>query len=440
MLVQDVIRFLLRHYPTLATWPLQIYSSAIVFSPQTSEVRRNNLDKLPEWLRKLPQMEDSWTSLIQTLASHSDLVSAVAFSPDGKQITSGSGDQTVKLWDATTGNLQKTLAGHLGRVGTIVFSPDGKQIASGSRDETIKLWDAITGDLQQTLIGHSGYVKAIAFSLDGKQIASGSKDETIKLWDAITGDLQKTLIGHSGYIKAIAFSPDGKQIASGSTDETVKLWDTITGNLQKTLTVHLGRARAIAFSLDGKQIASGGSRDRTIKLWDATTGDLQQTLVGHLGEVRAVVFSPDCKQIASADDRTIKLWDVAKVSKVSRLLGSTVSSRRKFRASQEIKTLHTVESLKFSIDGRHLATNLGLIKIESIIDAQSPEFESLKNLWVSNQWIYYGVVPVFLLPSDFEPRCYDVRGNQVTIGFWNGRVLSFDINRMSLNSMFKNSA
>jgi WD40 repeat protein len=154
----------------------------------------------------------------------------------------------------------------------------------------------------------------------------------------------------------------------------------------------------------------------------------------------AIVFSPDGKQIASGSrDTTIKLWDVAKVLKVSRLLGNTVGSRVKFRAWQEIKTLQIVDSLKFSTDGRHLATNLGLIKIESTIDAQSPEFELLKYLSVSNQWIYYGAVPVFLLPSDFKPQCYAVRDNQVIIGFSNSRVLSFDINRISLNSIFKNS-
>jgi WD40 repeat protein len=271
MLIQDATRFLLRHYQIVATWPLQICSSAIVFSPQTSVVRKNNLDKLPAWLRKLPQMEDSWASLMQTLA------------------------------------------------------------------------------------GHSSWVNAVAFSPDGKQIASGSYDETIKLWDARTGDLQKTLAGHSSWVTAVAFSPDGKQIASGSYDVT------------------------------------------------------------------------------------IKLWVVANAFKVSRLLGSRLGSHIKFRAWQEIKTFQTVHSLKFSVDGRHLATNLGLIKIESTLDKQSPDFKSLEYLRVQEQWIYYGVVPIFLLPSDFNPQCYDVRGDQVTIGFTNGRVLSFDIDRISLNSIFNNS-
>ncbi|KAL9095987.1 MAG: hypothetical protein Q9163_006480, partial [Psora crenata] len=335
-----------------------------------------------------------------------------------------------------------TLAGHSDWVLAIAFSPDGKQIASGSSDKTIKLWDAIIGDLQKTLAGHSDWVCAIAFSPDGKQIASGSDDKTIKLWDATTGDLQKTLAGHSHWVRAIAFSPDGKQIASGSNDKTIKLWDATTGDLQKTLAGYSHWVQAIAFSPDGKQIASG-SDDKTIKLWDAITGDLQKTLAGHSDWVCAIAFSPDGKQIASgSNDETIKLWDVAKSLRVSKFLGSTLGSHLKFRAwRREIKILRPVSFLKFSLDGQYLVTNLGEIKIENVSTSrQSSDFESLKNLRVDSQWVCYGAVPVFHLPTDFEPRCYDIRGDQVAIGLKNGRVLSFDIDRVSLDLIYKHSA
>jgi WD40 repeat protein len=247
-----------------------------------------------------------------------------------------------------------------------------------------------------------------------------------------------TLTGHSGSIRAVAFSPDGRHIESSSKDQTIKLWDTTTGDLQKTLTSYADWVRAVAFSPDSRYIASG-SFDRMIKLWDATTGNLQRTLTGHPESVTAVAFSSDGKQIASGSyDQTIKLWDVAKVLKVSRLLDKTVGSRLKFRAGQEIKTSQEIKSLKFSADGQHLATNLGLIKIERPIDVQSPE-SKLKDLWIRDHGMCYGELPVFLLPSDFRQQCHNVKGDQVTVAFSNGRVLNFDINRLSLNSIFKNS-
>ncbi|KAL6890082.1 WD40-repeat-containing domain protein [Trichoderma evansii] len=341
--VQDAMRFLLRHYHTLAHWPLQIYSSAIIFSPESSVIKRENLHKIPVWLRKVPPMEGTWDSLIQTLVGHSARVSFVAFSPDGKQIISGSDDRIIKLWDAATGDLQKTLAGHLGSVSTVAFSPDGKQIASGSYDDTVKLWDAATGDLQKTLAGHTDSVSTVAFSPDGKQIASGSCDETIKLWDTATGDLQKTLVGHSGWVITVAFSPDGKQIASGSGDKTIKLWDTATGDLQKTLVGHSGTVSTIAFSRDSKQITSG-SHDETVKLWDAATGDLQKTLIGHSSRVRTMAFSQDSKQIRSGyDDETVKLWDTATGNLQKILAGHS----------------DWVSTMTFSPDGKQIASGSG---------------------------------------------------------------------------------
>jgi WD40 repeat protein len=163
-------------------------------------------------------------------------------------------------------------------------------------------------------------------------------------------------------------------------------------------------------------------------------------LTGHTDLVRAISFSSDCRQIASASsDQIIKLWDVAKVSKVSRLLGSTLGSRLKFRVWQEIKTLQQVNSVKFSTDGQHLVTNLDLINIKSPIDIQSSE-SKLKDLGVRDHWICYGEVPLLLLRSNFEQQRRDIKVNQVTIGIRNGRVLNFDIDRLSLNSIFNNSA
>jgi WD40 repeat protein len=125
-------------------------------------------------------------------------------------VASGSSDKTVKLWDPATGTLQQTLEGHSDLVWAVAFSPDGKLVASASHDKTVKLWDPATGTLQQTLEGHSDLVLAVAFSPDGKLVASGSYDKTVKLWDPATGTLQQTLEGDYYSVRAVAFSPDGK--------------------------------------------------------------------------------------------------------------------------------------------------------------------------------------------------------------------------------------
>jgi WD40 repeat protein len=94
----------------------------------------------------------------------------MAFSPDGKQVVSGSRDKTVRLWDATTGAALQTLEGYSDLVNSVAFSPDSKQVVSGSYNKTVRLWDATTGAALQTLKGQSSAASSVAFSLDGKAI------------------------------------------------------------------------------------------------------------------------------------------------------------------------------------------------------------------------------------------------------------------------------
>jgi len=113
------------------------------------------------------------------LEGYSDWVWSVTFSPDGQQLASGSGDNTVKIWDAASGECVKTLKGHSGWVRSVTFSPDGQQLASGSGDNTVKIWDAASGECLQTLKGHRGSASSV-FSLDdlGGYSYSLGEDET----------------------------------------------------------------------------------------------------------------------------------------------------------------------------------------------------------------------------------------------------------------------
>jgi WD40 repeat protein/serine/threonine protein kinase len=300
----------------------------------------------------IKQCEDgaNWkNAVVNDFAQHSDAVGALAFSPDGLILASGSKDKTIKIWNLATGNLIRSFDGDSSAIWSVAFSSDsqqlvtgssywrimlwnwkigelirtvehnstvwsvaisanGKMLVSGSGDKTSKIWNAENGDLVYNLPDHSDYVYSVAISPDGKTVVSASRDKTITIVDVATGKLIKTLEGHSAVVRSVAISRDGKTLVSGSYDATIKIWNLATGELMRTLNDHSKEVLSVAISPDGKTIASG-SKDKTIKIWDLSSGVLLNSLTGHSDEVYAVTFSPDGKTIASGGkDNMIKLW------------------------------------------------------------------------------------------------------------------------------------
>ena len=314
---------------------------------------------------------------------HEREVTSVAFSPNSKILASGSRDNTIKLWDVTTGIEKMSLVGHSSEVTSVMFSPDGKTLASGSNDKTIKLWDVKTGIEKMSLVGHSSEVTSVMFSPDGKTLASTCSYGSIKLWDVVSGERIRSLPGHVGSFTSLAFSPDGKTLACGypysikmrdvtsgevkgsfpvknySVDSVafspdgdtiaiagyagpIKLWDVASGKVKGSVPGYgAGGATSVAFSPNGETLATSNSWGRTILLWDVANCTKKGTLSGHGGWVTSVVFSPDGMTLASGSrDRSIKLWNVE-------------TRRENVRSTGHVGE---VTSVAFSPDGKLLAS------------------------------------------------------------------------------------
>ncbi|HLZ56682.1 MAG TPA: hypothetical protein VKR06_07015 [Ktedonosporobacter sp.] len=260
-----------------------------------------------------------------TFQKHSDFVSAVAWSPDGHFVASGSWDHSVKVWNALTGALVTTYApaegrsdggGHTELVDALAWSPDGHFIASGSWDHTVQVWNAITGQLITIYRGHNEEVSSLAWSPDGHFIASGSWDHTVQTWEVFTGVHLRTFMDDNniyGLVNAVSWSPDGRYIASGGGNNRVQIWDTQSRSNVALFTYvysYSDPVNTLAWSPDGHYIAAGG-RDNQVQIWDVRMGQPVMTYKGHHGEVNSLVWSPNGTMIASgSDDHTVQIWNV----------------------------------------------------------------------------------------------------------------------------------
>lgn len=256
---------------------------------------------------------------------HSKSVWAAAISVDNRYVLSGSQDNTLKLWDVSSGSEIRTFHGHSDVITTVQFSRDGRYALSGSHDYNLLLWDISTGEKIRTFTGHTDGINVVTFSSDGRYALSGSDDGTLRLWDIERGVEIRKFEGHSYWTSSAAFSPDGKYALSGGGDNIVRLWEISTGKKVKDFKGHSGSVSSVAFSPDGKYVLSS-SRDGTVKLWDISVGKIVRTFVIHSkvgrlrdSEVKIAAFSPDGRYVFGSSKEILKCWDIKTGAEIRQL-------------------------------------------------------------------------------------------------------------------------
>ena len=203
-----------------------------------------------------------------TLSEHTHPIRSLAFSPVGAMLATGAEDG-IRVWDLETQSATATLPVD---ATAVAFSPDGTRLVSGSGH--VQLWDLAT-QTEVATYPHSR-ISAVAFSPDGTRVASGGDGATVRLWNVATGENLGGLQGQGYYtpppVTSVAFSPDGTLLAFGATFEThqslgVHVWDPVTKGRLATLQGEGKGVNTVAFSRDGTTLAAG-TQDGKIDLWD----------------------------------------------------------------------------------------------------------------------------------------------------------------------------
>ncbi len=204
-------------------------------------------------------------------------MNAVAFSPDGRMLATGSGEPSrsgqVKLWEAATGRpIREIAAAHSDAVLSLEFSPDGRFLASGAADRFARMLDLTSGKVLRSFEGHTDHVLGVSWKADGRILATCGADGQVKFWVAATGDRKASVSGPTKAVAAVHFFGVGDQALAVSGDGQVRIVNDTGGVVRSVAGISPDFFQASAVTPDGRWAVVAGQAGQVI-VWREPPAD-----------------------------------------------------------------------------------------------------------------------------------------------------------------------
>lgn len=244
-------------------------------------------------------LPSSLPSPAKILEKHSAFVQALAFSPDGRFLVTGSEDGSIRVWDVDKGLCLHTKTDHSSAVNSVAFTTDGKYLLSGSDDHAVGVWNGSSFDLVRMMSGHDDYVSRVRPAGPGRAV-SASKDGTVRLWNIETGECVHVMNQEGGWVFALGASHDGKRAVAGSDRNVIRMWDLATGKVERDL-------------LDASDLFIG-------EIMGMTLAGENSSGKGHKHAPKQAVFAPDDKTFVTCEGDLV-VWESSTGDELVRIEG-----------------------------------------------------------------------------------------------------------------------
>jgi cytochrome c len=238
------------------------------------------------------------SAAVAQLRGHGGPVRAIAVSPDGLRVVSGSFDTTVIRWSLASGAAEAVLRFHDKAVNAVAFLKDGR-IATSGEDAQIATWEPGAVKPVQVFKGHTAPVVSLAVSPDGETLASASWDGTARLWSLRDGT-SRTLEGHQQNVNWVAFAPDGRSVVTAGYDSTLRIWPLDVDVRTPRVVTLPTPLNSVAVAPDGRMVTAGA----TGKVYFlSAAGEIEGEIRAAEVPVIALAVAGDGRLVAAATTR-----------------------------------------------------------------------------------------------------------------------------------------